>query len=590
MSSLTSLMTWDLSDLFLSESDPAIHDILVSSPQKAKLFHQKYRGRVIYLSTKELYAAYEELEDILTPYYKLSQFVSLAYSIDTSNHDLKKLQAIVDEVGSEISNLLLFFDLEIGSIPEPLITQHFHEIPQYSYSLKRNYDTAKYHLTEKEEQVLNLKSLTSADAFVKLYEELTSSFEFELEVDGVVKKMNGSELRALRQHPNQEVRKKAMALFFNRYKDHEMVLTHIFNYVVKDFNVIRKLRGYHSPISKRNMGNDLPDHVIDMLHHVTEDSYSLVSRYYVIKKKLLGLSEMTLADIYAPLEQSQKKYSFDEAKDLVLRGFKAFDSQFYDYANIMFTQNRIHAPVLPKKRGGAFCSSSVPGIYPYVMLNFLGRQRDVATMAHELGHAIHACFSSIQKLTNYHAILPLAETASVFSENIILDLMKKEETSKLGKQIILTNQLEDIFATSHRQNMFSRFEIQSHEIISKSLMSSQELCELYGQELKKMFGNSVVMPDEYKWEWLSIPHLLEYPFYVYSYNFGNLLVLALYQQYLEEGPLFIPKLKQILSMGASKSPQDILKVVGVDIEDRQFWEKSIKYIDSLITELELLIS
>jgi len=418
---------------------------------------------------------------------------------------------------------------------------------------------------------------------------VSAGFQFEFEIDGELKKMNGSELRALRQHADPDVRRRAMTLFFSRYEENKLIFTHIYNNIIKNHGLEKDMRGYHTAIAIKNIHNDLPDEAVDALHDVTTESNELVQRYYKLKGKLLGLPRMTLADIYAPLPEADKRYSFDEAKAIVLEGFSQFDPDFYRMAKLMFDENRVDAPVAPTKRGGAFCSSATPDIKPYVLLNFLGKQRDVSTIAHEFGHAIHDMLCSKQTLFNYHPILPLAETASVFSEMIITDMLRKQETDPMAKLALLTDKLEDIFATSHRQNMFSRFERESHLRIEQRLMSSDELCELYLSELKVMFGDSVVVTPEYHWEWSSIPHIFESPFYVYAYNFGNLLVMSLYQQYLEEGKSFIPKLKDVLACGSVLPPKQIAEIVDADITDRRFWKKSFVYIEGLLNEIETLV-
>jgi len=381
-----------------------------------------------------------------------------------------------------------------------------------------------------------------------------------------------------------------MKLFFSRYEENSLVINHLYNSLVKDHGIEVELRGFKNPISTMNTNNDLSDEAIQALNDVTTESYTLVNRYYKLKAKMLGMESMTLADIYAPLPEASKFYPFEEAKKLVLDGFKSFDEDFYTMAKSMFDEKRIDAPVELQKRGGAFCSSSTPDLKPYVLLNYTGKVRDVSTMAHEIGHAIHAMFSSNQKLMNYHSILPLAETASIFSEMVLTDTLLKKETDLEVKKSMLTGKLEDIFASSHRQNMFSSFEVISHAAINDDLQSPQDLCELYSTELKKMFGDSVEFTPEYAWEWSSIPHIFNVPFYVYAYNFGNLLVLALYQQYLDEGDSFKPKYKEFLSMGSSASPADITGLVGADINHPDFWRKSLKYIEGLVDQLEALIN
>lgn len=582
---------WNLGDLFDGPDDAGINYTLQKSKNQALNFVAKYKGQLKTLSGTQLKQAFIELEALISGLYKVSQYVNLIYATDTANDPIKALVAEVDEVESEISNELVFFDLEIGAVSKEVGTAWLSDpnLAPYHYCVKRSLDTAQFNLSEKEEQLATIKNLTGKSGWQKLYNEITSAFQFEFELDGEVKKMNGSQLRALRQHKDPEVRRKAMDLFFSRYEENQLIFSHIYNNVVKDSALEIGLRGYSSAINVRNIGNDIPDAAVAALHDVTTQSYKLVQRYYKLKSKLLKLDTMTLADIYAPLPQANKKISWQEAQETVQDSFTAFDPEIGNMVHAMFAQNRIDVPVTPTKRGGAFCSSSTPDLKPYVLLNFLGRQRDVSTLAHELGHAVHDILCEKQPLSYYHPILPLAETASVFAEMMLTDRILGQETDRLAKQAILTDKLEDIFATSHRQNMFSRFEINAHDRIGKQLMSAPELCGLYQEELTLMFKDSVKITPAYHWEWAAIPHVVESPFYVYAYNFGNLLVMALYQQYKEEGQSFIPKYKNFLSMGSSASPKEITAMVNADIENPEFWAKSLRYIETLIDQLEALI-
>lgn len=580
---------WNLTELFQSIKDPKIEIILKESLKKAKEFESTYKGKLKTLSTEELKQAYLTIEALISPLYKLSQFVSLSLTIDTTNDELKALESKTDDIFSELQNHIVFFELEIAKIDLKTFEKHYNNpsFKDYAYSLKRSIETAKHNLSEEEEKIITLKDLTGSSAFKKLYEELTSSFEYEFEKEkGKKEILNGSQLRSLRTHPDKTIRRRAMKTFYKKYEENKIVLTHIFNNILKDYATEKKLRHYQSAISRRNTANDLPDSVIEILHKVTKDSYPLVQRYYKLKAQILKLEDLSLADIYAPMPENTQTFTFEEAKELVLKGFKAFDDEFYNFAKKIFDEKRIDAAILPKKRGGAFCSSSTPDIAPYVMLNFLGQARDVATLAHELGHAIHDLYASKQVLTNYHPILPLAETASVFSEMIITDLLLKEETNLENRRALLTEKLEDMFATSHRQNMFSLFEIETHKRTESELLSTTDLNQLYQTHLKDMFGDSVIQPEEYQWEWSTIPHIFEWPFYVYAYNFGNLLVIALYQQYKEEGTPFKAKLKTILGNGSAKSPLEILEEAGIDIKNPEFWKKSLTYIEHMINELE----
>ncbi|RAP29920.1 peptidase M3 [Candidatus Marinamargulisbacteria bacterium SCGC AG-343-D04] len=583
---------WDLSDLYSSEKDPSIQKDLNKCTEKAKNFQKKYKNKLNSCTSKEITQAFKELETLFNPLYKVSQYASLRYSIETQNDTLKALCSHIDDIESEISNLTLFFSLELGKLSKEKVNALTKDpcLKNYHYNILREHQTAKYNLSEEEEKIINLKDVTGMNGYQNLYGELTASFSFEITIDGKKKTLTGPEIRNLRYHHDQKVRQNAMEIFFSTYKENKIVVTHLFNHIFKDYNTERKLRGYKHPMSIRNISNDLPDKAVDTLHDVTTKSNTLVQRYYKLKKKLLKLKKMTLADIYAPLPDHKKTFSYKESKSIVLDSFYAFDKEFGDIANMMFEENRIHAPVLKGKRGGAFCSGYTPDINPYVMLNFLGKPRDISTMSHELGHAIHDVLASKQSLFNYHPILPLAETASVFSEMITTDFLLKNITDKQTKIIMLCEKLEDTFATSHRQNMFSEFEKAIHAKSSEGLLSADDFCATYKTLLKQVFKDSVEITDEYQWEWATIPHFVDYPFYVHAYNFGNLLVFSLYQQYLEQGISFIPKLKECLAAGSSDNPQKIAKIVDADITDQKFWNKSIIYIEGMINELETLLS
>jgi len=580
---------WDLTDLFDSIDDPKITEMIGLSGDRAVAFELKYKNKINDLTPLDLNHAYTEFIEVFEPIYRVHQFGSLSLSTNTSDDAIKSLSSRIEETLSSISNKILFFNLELAERDDLESLENVAGLEDFKYNLEQTRKTQQYNLTEKEEQLINLKALTGKSAFKKMYSEYTSSFSFDFELDGEIKKMTVSELRSLRQHPNPDVRHRAMDTFFTKYRENKLIFTHIFNDIIKDYNIDRKLRGYPSSINVMNVNNDIDDSAVDALINVTTESYTLVQRYYKLKRKMLGLDELTLADIYAPLPNTRKIYTWNEAQTLVLDAFASFDDEFYTLAKSMFDLNRIDGPAVPNKRGGAFCSSSTPDLKPYVLLNFTGKLGDVSTMAHELGHAIHAMLSTSQHLFNYHPIMPLAETASVFSEMILTDKFLKEMDDKDAKISLLTSKLEDIFATSHRQNMYSRFELKTHKIISERLMSADELCEAYHEELEEMFGDSVAYSDIYNWEWASIPHLLSTPFYVYAYNFANLLVIALYQQYLEEGDAFVPKFKSFLGSGSSASPSQLTKTMGVDINNPDFWRQSMKYIEGMIDQLEELL-
>lgn len=587
-----SSVIWDLSDLFTGPDDPEIADILKQSKRAASTFKSKYYKMLGQLSGEELRHATEELEQLLEPIYKINQFSSLLLTTDTQNDSYKKLEFEIDDACTFISNELVFFELELGQLSADKVQTLLldRELEPYHYMLRRSVETGRYNLSELEEKMINLKDNSGVDGFKKLYEEIVSSFQFEFELDGELRSMNGSELRALRQHPDKDVRRRAMKLFLGRYEEHKILFTHIFNNILKDFDTERDLRGFTTAINRRNVGNDLPDAVIETLHEVTRESYPLVERYYQLKSSILDLPDMTLADIYAPIPEVDRFYSWQEAREIVLTCFNRFDGDFGAKAETIFAQNRIHAPIMDTKRGGAFCSGATPTINPYVMVNYLGKSRDISTLAHELGHAVHDMYSAKNCLSYYHPILPLAETASVFAEMTVTDYLLENETSKTARIALLMDKIEDMFATSHRQNMFSSFEQVVHGHIHKQLITTDELCQYYKKELNAMFGKAVTITKEFEWEWAAIPHVFEWPFYVYAYNFGNLLVMSLYSMYKEGNTGFNESYKTILSSGSSDSPLAIMDRAGIDIRNAAFWRKSMDSIKHMVDQLESLVN
>ena len=329
---------WNLKDLFSGVDDPRIEKTLAKGLENVTEFKNKYKGKLSQLSAAGLEAAYRELINLTSPVYRVSQFASLVISVDNSSESAKALQARTQEIGSKISNELVFFSIELGDMDAGDFKK-FEDAPElidFSYNLKRTRETSKYNLTEKEEQISNLKNLTGSSAFTRLYAELTSAFKFDFEINGDTKTYSGAELRALRQHPDADVRLRAMKLFFDKHEENQIILTHAYNNVIKDFNIMKDLRGYESPISVMNIGNDLDNESVAALIQTTTASNKLVQRYYKIKAKILDLPDLTLADIYAPLPESDKTYSWDEAKDLVLDAFNSFDADFYKNARNIF--------------------------------------------------------------------------------------------------------------------------------------------------------------------------------------------------------------------------------------------------------------
>jgi len=290
-------------------------------------------------------------------------------------------------------------------------------------------------------------------------------------------------------------------------------------------------------------------------------------------------------DVYAPVSKSEKSYDFNAAAEMVLDSFNQFSPKVGQLAQRVFDDNHLDSQVRKGKRGGAFCSTLGPDLTPWVLVNYQGRADDVATLAHELGHAIHSMLAEHHSLFTQHSSLPLAETASTFGEMMLVDRLLAQESDPAVRRDMLFRQVDDSYATIMRQSFFALFEKQAHEMVQNNA-SVDELAAAYLENLKTQFGEAVEVSDEFKWEWVSIPHIYHTPFYVYAYAFGQLLVLSLYQQFKAEGEAFKPRYLQILAAGGSESPESILTKAGIDMHSAAFWQGGFDVISGLVDQLE----
>jgi oligoendopeptidase F len=349
------------------------------------------------------------------------------------------------------------------------------------------------------------------------------------------------------------------------------------------------LRKFKTPNSFRNLINDIPDEAVDALLNVAKNNAGVFQRFFKIKAKLLGVASGKLRryDVYAPMTVSTKKYTFDKAAQMVLESFSAFNPEFGTLAQRVFDENHLDSEIRKGKQSGAFCASVTPEMTPYVKVNYQGNAREVATLAHELGHAIHAMLASHHSTFTFHSSLPLAETASTFGEMMLVERMLAGEKNKSVRRDILFRQVDDSYATIGRQAWFAMFERSAHDMIMKNA-SVDEISKMYFENLKEQFGDSLDLAEEFKWEWVAIPHFYYTPFYVYAYSFGKLLVLSLYKQFKAEGESFKPKYRKILAAGGSEAPTNILAEAGIDIRSAKFWQGGFDVIKEQVEELEEL--
>ncbi|HMV95997.1 MAG TPA: M3 family oligoendopeptidase [Anaerolineales bacterium] len=527
-------------------------------------------------------------EETLRIANKLYSFAGLSFTADTQDQAAQSLQNRAMQFLAEIENRTMFFNLWWKEVDETNARRLMDAAGDYRYYLEALRLFKPHTLTEAEEKIVNIKNVTGSNALINLYDAITNRYTFKMRVGGKEKEMTAAELQSFRYSTDPKVRAESYQEQFRVYGNDGVILGQMYQTRARDWhNENIDMRKFTSPIAARNLNNDIPNEAVDALLNTARKNVKIFQRYFNLKAKHVGMKKLRRYDIYAPVARSKKTYEFDTAADMVLEAFSAFDPKVAELAKRVFDEDRIDSEIRKGKRGGAFCWSVLPEMTPWVLVNYQGTGREVATLAHELGHAIHSMLAAGHNTFSFHSSLPLAETASTFAEMMLIDKMLAEETDESVRRDILFKQMDDAYATILRQSYFALFEKQAHEMVQKNA-SVDELCAAYMENLKEQFGDSVELSDEFKWEWVGIPHIYHTPFYVYAYAFGQLLVLSLYQQFKAEGESFKPKYLKILSAGGSEAPEKILTEAGVDIRSAKFWQGGFDVLEKLVSELEQL--
>ncbi len=585
-----SVKKWDLGELFPGFDSPELQAAFDNVEEQVTSFEGvrgKLKSDMDVETFLDVVRASEETVRIVNKVYS---FAGLSFAADTQDQNAQSLMGRVQQFVAEIQNRTLFFNLWWKDVDDANAERLMSASGDYRYYLEEIRHFKPYTLSEAEEKVVNLKDVTGSSALINLYDAITNRYVFKLEVNGEVKELTRAQLQPYIQGPDADLRARAYQELYRVYGEDGPVLGQMYQTRARDWHneniIMRKLS---SPLSVRNLSNDVPDEAVNVLLDVTKKNSKIFQRYFKMKAKHIGIPSGKLRryDIYAPVAKSDKAFEFDPAANMVLESFSAFDPKVGQLAQRVFDQDHLDSEIRKGKQGGAFCASITPEMTPYVLMNFTGRARDVATMAHELGHAIHAMLASHHSTFTFHSSLPLAETASTFGEMMLTEKLLAEETDEAVRRDILFKQMDDAFATILRQVYFAMFERDAHEMIQKNA-STDELSAAYMENLKEQFGDSVELSDEFKWEWVSIPHIYHTPFYVYAYAFGQLLVFSLYQQFKAEGESFKPKYLKILSSGGSEAPEKILSDAGIDIRSPKFWQGGFDVLSRMVDELEKL--
>jgi len=590
---------WNISDLVKDPSSEEFSQFLRSVEEQLVQFEGSRQLLRPDISSEEFERLIHMLESISEKVSIASGYAYLSYYADTSSNEASALVTKMEKLASEISNRMLFFDLWFKKqIDHENANRLINAIPkEYQEHLRHKRLVAKYSLSEPEEKIISTLEVTGILALTKIYDKMTSGFEFTMRLrhgrKTIEKKFDNKEkLVSLVRSPDGNRREAAYKSLLQVYKRNSGVLGEIYQNIImqwRDEAIL--MRGYRSPISVRNIANNLDDATVEALLAACRHNVAMFHDYFIEKSKMIGMRKLHRYHLYAPISNKasdSKKFTYGKAVETVLDSFGDFDPQFRRLAERVFAKHHIDSEIRKAKRGGAFCYSVTPKLTPYVLLNFDGTSRDVSTLAHEFGHAIHSMLASDMPLMVFHAPLPLAETASVFAEMLLNEKMA-EKMSKKERRILLAEQIDNLYATIIRQAYFTLFEIDAHKAIGENNATIDAVAKIYMDNLKEQFGTSITISPDFEWEWVYIPHFYHTPFYTYAYSFGNLLVLSLYGQYkLEGSSSFVPKYFKILSAGGSRKPEEILMEAGIDISRQEFWQQGFDYVQELIQQLKAL--
>lgn len=575
---------WQLADLYEKSDDPRVDADIAWCEQEAGAIRAGFAGRVASLAAGELHTLVTRLEALETRLGKIATFAFLNFTTQTRNAAAGAFLQKIKEAGSRIGRETVFFELEWSKVDEKTAGSLLADetLAHYRHYLANIRRYASHLLSEVEETLLIEKAPVGRSSWTTLFEKVMGHLTF-----GAARRSEEEVLTDL-YSPDRNVRAQAADDLTEGLKSQLHVLTHIFNTLLAEKMIDDRLRSYQEWISSMNLYNELKDATVEVLVEAVTSRYDIVQRYYRLKRGLLGLKELTDYDRYAPLPHlPTATIPWQQAREMVLTSFREFSPQMAEIAARFFNEQWIHAPLLDGKRGGAFAHPCVPEVHPYVMVNYTGSLRDVSTVAHELGHGVHQHLAAQQGYYNSSTTLVLAETASVFAELLLFNSQVALLTDPEERRAFVCQKLESIFATVFRQVSMNRFEHLVHTNRRRQgELADEEISRHWLASQQAMFADSVTLREEYAIWWSYIPHFLNSPGYVYSYAFGELLVLALYDLYKKDGAAFVPKYLALLAAGGGSSPYELLKPFGVDLDDPVFWLGGLNTIDDMLKMVE----
>jgi oligoendopeptidase F len=578
---------WDLSPLVDGDEEGGSERLLAEALARAEAFASSYTGRVAELDSDGLRTAMQELAAISELAGRAAAYASLRFSTDTADPARGALLARAQEEATAISTRLLFFELEWAALDDPhadaLLSADGLDFCRHHLRSARRY--RPHLLSEPEERLLAEKSISSSAAWARLFGELVAAVRVEVGGEQVALELALSNLLAGERQTRQEAAEAVGAALAPGLRTRGF----IFNTLVQDKAVEDRLRGYPHWLAERNLANEVSDESVLALIEAVRRRYELPRRWYRLKAALLGLERLAYYDRSAPLTTDDVLFSFGDARDLVLDTYSAFSPDAGQITRRFFDEHWIDAPIRPHKRGGAFCSYTVPSVHPYVMLNFTARRRDVLVMAHELGHGLHAALAAPRGVFHQSTPLTLAETASVFGETLVFERMLAGLTDDAERLQLLAERIDGAVGTVFRQIAMNRFEHLVHtRRRTEGELATDTIGEIWLQTQTELFGESVSVSEDYGLWWSYVPHFINAPGYVYAYAYGHLLALSAYRRYRDEGEPFVPRYLDLLAAGGSRSPEELGAMIGIDLSDPGFWDAGLDLIEELLTSAEVL--
>lgn len=584
---MTKIPSWDLSDFYSSINDKKITSDLDKIAKASQKFSKDYSENLHKLKAEDLTKAIKKYEEISQLIGKIASYSQLLYASDLSNQKNIAFYQNINEKLSQFEANLVFFNLKINQISEKTLKNLLKNAKLQKYqTLIRDIRLFKNHQLSQELEKFALdKNLTSRNAFIRLFDETVNNLEFSYRK----KTLNSQEIFDLLSNSDQKIRKDAAKAIGKTFEKNAKIFSFITNILAKDKAMEDNWRNFKSPISSRNLSNSVEDEIVELLVKKVRANYTKIShRYYKIKAKMLGLKTLNYWDRNAPLSKSDnKKTSWQDAKNLVLSAYDEFSPQMAEIGKMFFDKNWIDAAVKSGKDSGAFSHPCVPSVHPYILMNYQGKTRDIMTLAHELGHGVHQHLAAKQGYFMSSTPLTLAETASVFGEQLTFQKILKNEKDPKKKKLIIANKVEDMINTVIRQIAFLEFEQKIHQARKNGEIPLEKICQFWMEVQKDSLGSAFKFDEEYRFFWAYIPHFIHSPFYVYAYAFGDCLVNSLYGIY-KSGKIknFETKYIEMLKAGGTLGHKELLAPFNLSIADPKFWQAGLDVISNYIDELE----